>query len=450
MTYSSIFGQAPNIPAQTVNKTTLNVSTEPMISKNILWSFPIVYSEMTNIKYYDENVYILGKDKLISLDSKNGKVKWSYSIINPKNEAIHAIRLNGPILYKNNIYFSDQNYNLIAIDNTSGKLIWKAPLESISLAHVTPEITTPVFNENKLYVGTAGQGMGRSGKVYCIDISTGKQLWQYNLDMAIQTPPLLIDKMLIVGGGSKRVALDSESGSLLWKWGTFKRSVGIHGSVAVQNGKLLFLTSNSISGQQGSGISGSSNQYSRPGQIFGFIECLDIKTGNELWEFDSGCPGELQLEQGMAITSDISSLFGITGTPHLVVVEINSGKELFKIDNPNQWPPALLKGRMYVSSDKTTKSENVSVLDVYALSKKQLIHTYCRPEPQSVPPLVAGNSLVLTFWNEGEKKSTIIGIDPENIKEQWRISINDRFSVTPQYGKEGILIFGNKSIHMLN
>jgi outer membrane protein assembly factor BamB len=462
--------QPPSASLATVPKAAL-----PAEGKSILWTYQ-GNGVQSCLTYSGGFLYFIEKGELISLEASSGRKQWSYSLIDskePKHESLHPIRYNGPTINNNRVYISDQNYNFHAIDASSGICIWKVTLEGMFQAHTTPEITLPTFGEKRLFLGTAGVRAGRCGKVYCLREEDGKILWEHDADMAIQSSPTIIGKMLVTGGGPKKLGLNPDSGALNWKYGMFKRNIGIHGESKEWEGRLLFLTSNHIKPQFGpigildqfgpgglpgsrgpfgpGGIPGSPGPQSRPGQVFGFIVCLDASTGNELWEFGSGSPGTLQVEQRSAVAPDLTSIFGITGTPRLVVVDIKTGKERFKVDNPYEWAPALYKNKMYVSS--TARKSKVAdcgkeagVVIVHSLDDGAVLSKYCRPEPLIAPPTIAENSVVLLFGKENEKRTLVVATDPDTSKERWTFSLEERVVGTPVVGKEGLFLQGGNSV----
>lgn len=112
-----------------------------------------------------------------------------------------------------------------AYDAVSGKVQWqqsyaRAPFSS-QFGH-GPR-ATPLIDGKRLFT------LGVTGILTCWDIESGKQVWQLdtlktfnapNLTFGISASPLLVDKHLLlnVGGkGTGLVALDKETGQVVWK-----------------------------------------------------------------------------------------------------------------------------------------------------------------------------------------------------------------------------------------
>lgn len=129
-------------------------------------------------------------------------------------------------------------------------------------------ISTPLVSENHVYVGAIQDaGLATHGAVYCLDRTTGKQVWRFDDDGTMQhmySTPCLADGRLTIGEGMhanfvcKLYCLDAVSGTKLWD---FETAGHIESSPCVAGGKVYF----------GAGDDG--------------LYCLDAASGAKRWHY---------------------------------------------------------------------------------------------------------------------------------------------------------------------
>jgi outer membrane protein assembly factor BamB len=129
-------------------------------------------------------------------------------------------------------------------------------------------ISSPRVATDRLYVGAIrDHGLSSSGVVYCLDAATGRIVWEFDDDGAMQhmySSPCLADGLLYIGEGMhanhvcKLYCLDAATGRKRWD---FETAGHIESSPCVTGGRVFF----------GSGDDG--------------IYCLDAATGRERWHF---------------------------------------------------------------------------------------------------------------------------------------------------------------------
>jgi outer membrane protein assembly factor BamB len=115
------------------------------------------------------------------------------------------------------------SYRIIAIDSKANKL-WNNWLGDIIDVHILPG------GQDKVYVtatfkSSKRPGKGKSstaklnqGRIYCFNRNTGKELWQYKVNITdTLTEAVLYDDELYVTGGSNLYVLDANNGILKWE-----------------------------------------------------------------------------------------------------------------------------------------------------------------------------------------------------------------------------------------
>ncbi len=110
---------------------------------------------------------------------------------------------SAPVIYNDLIYIVSSRDKLAAFD-LAGNRRSTIPIKFRPLA-------TPAIEQGRLFVG------GSDGKFHCLDVSTGKELWAYDLKTIDFSPAAVFGGNVIFQTASDRVmALDAETGA--WRW----------------------------------------------------------------------------------------------------------------------------------------------------------------------------------------------------------------------------------------
>lgn len=113
------------------------------------------------------------------------------------------------------------------LDATTGRPRWKIAYDAVgSLDYGNSPRATPLIDNERVYL------LGAFGHLHCVDLFSGKIIWQKNLAADYQVPrerlsawgycssPLVVDRRLIVAPGAEDasvVALDPATGRELWR-----------------------------------------------------------------------------------------------------------------------------------------------------------------------------------------------------------------------------------------
>jgi outer membrane protein assembly factor BamB len=117
---------------------------------------------------------------------------------------------------------------LHCFDETTGKVLWVyAYEEKYGEWTYVPErgagpTATPIVESGRIYI------VGANGNTHCLDVETGKVIWQKNIgreyqvaEMSCRPSPLIDGSLLIVFTGAKPgasvLALDKQTGKEIWK-----------------------------------------------------------------------------------------------------------------------------------------------------------------------------------------------------------------------------------------
>jgi outer membrane protein assembly factor BamB len=221
-------------------------------------------------------------------------VIWRYDMMEELGVMQHNMANSSPVSYENMIFVSTSNGQdeshvnvpsprspaLIAIDKTTGKLVWEDQGVGEKILH--GQWSSPAVGKvgDTMQV-VVGQG---DGFVRGFDIKTGKRLWEFDLNPKesvwpktrneVISTPIIVDNVVYIANGqdpehgegvghlyaidpSKRGDI-TESGRL-WHYGDIRRSIS---TGALYNGILFF------------------------SDFSGFLHAVDAKSGKQVWKHD--------------------------------------------------------------------------------------------------------------------------------------------------------------------
>jgi outer membrane protein assembly factor BamB len=221
-------------------------------------------------------------------------VIWRYDMMEELGVMQHNMANSSPVSYENMIFVSTSNGQdeshvnvpsprspaLIAIDKTTGKLVWEDQGVGEKILH--GQWSSPAVGKvgDTMQV-VVGQG---DGFVRGFDIKTGKRLWECDLNPKesvwpktrneVISTPIIVDNVVYIANGqdpehgegvghlyaidpSKRGDI-TESGRL-WHYGDIRRSIS---TGALYNGILFF------------------------SDFSGFLHAVDAKSGKQVWKHD--------------------------------------------------------------------------------------------------------------------------------------------------------------------
>ncbi len=230
--------------------------------------------------YSSEGEALLKVSKKVIIDKPKNIETWSQQHQNIKNHLSHfksnsvlkverKIDLEGiifkkskfftpPIIVNNIIYYSDNDYKIIAKNLINGRTKWKFELK-LEKSEKFPLIAGFFLEENKLLFSSG------LGNLYCIDITSGKVLWLKKFGVQFTRPPVLHkNKIFLVSDDNQLFAVDKNSKEILWSHlGNIEELSIIGGSKPVVDQGMIVVSYSS-------------------GEIF----ALDEETGSVIW-FDN-------------------------------------------------------------------------------------------------------------------------------------------------------------------
>ena len=114
--------------------------------------------------------------RAFAVDAKTGEEIWQYDHRLPDGILPCCDVVNrGGALYDNLFIFSTLDAQLVALDQDSGKVVWKEKMEDYKAGY--SNTAAPIIVNGKVITGVSGGEFGIVGKVEARDAKTGKLVW---------------------------------------------------------------------------------------------------------------------------------------------------------------------------------------------------------------------------------------------------------------------------------
>jgi outer membrane protein assembly factor BamB len=202
--------------------------------------------------------------RVYALDPISGEVTWQFDDEGNLKALFCAPTYADGKLYFGEGYHTDHDSKLFCIDATTGKKVW----EFATTSHTE---STPAVADGKVVFGAGDDGM------YCLNANTGEKLWQYPADgsLHIDSNPLIHEGRVYAGSGHSRKSkiarifcLDLTSGKEVWGE---KVEYAAWGSPSAAGKHVYFATGNGTFSED------------RP-PVAGLVLCRDAESGKPIWE----------------------------------------------------------------------------------------------------------------------------------------------------------------------
>jgi outer membrane protein assembly factor BamB len=188
-----------------------------------LWSYNTGDYSMLSAPAVVNGVVYAASGDLLAINSKTGKLIWSYPIGNPQGSDVW----DGPSVYNGVVYVGGSNSTIYALGANNGSLIWSSEVALESNISVGDGI---------VYLPSA------DGNLYALDAYSGDELWKYASPNLHPGESAVANGVVYVGmsnnsGQGRIVALDTSSGDVVWEYGdtTFIAPSVANGSLYVSD-----------------------------------------------------------------------------------------------------------------------------------------------------------------------------------------------------------------------
>ena len=193
--------QSRTISTDTIYSSENIYSEEKTLVKKISLSIPKknLSWEMSGLNHQNflGNIYLSGIDNTF-LKKKIGKNKFSSSRITAS-----------PLIYKNNIFLSDDNGTIFNIDQ-SGKINWKKNIYKKIYNKIYKNLTFSIYKKD-IYVAD------NIGFIYAIALDSGKLVWIKNHGIPLKSKIKIFDNQIfLINQDNRLLSFSTKDGSMIW------------------------------------------------------------------------------------------------------------------------------------------------------------------------------------------------------------------------------------------
>jgi len=211
-------------------------------------SFGVLDGQDSQAVVVNGTVYVTSSyNKVWSVDGATGKVNWKYERELPGDvfpKLCCDVVNRGVAVYKNKVYLATLDAHIVALDNTTGKVVWDKKIGDYTYAETFTIM--PMALRNKIIFGTAGAEYGVRGWIAAVDADTGAPVWKTYTIPGPGEPgnETWAGESWKYGGGSAWItgSCDKETNNLFWPVGNPGPDFDRH----VRLGDNLFTNSNLV------------------------------------------------------------------------------------------------------------------------------------------------------------------------------------------------------------
>lgn len=207
--------------------------------------------------------------RIFAVDAKTGKKLWKYEHRLPEGIMPCCDVVNrGAALYDNLVIFGTLDAQLVALDQTTGKVVWREKIDDYSAGY--SYTAAPLIAEGLLLTGLSGGEFGVVGRVEARDPRTGKMVW---------SRPVVEGHMGFLNGKENGITGTTNASWPGETWKTGGASPWLGGTYDAKTGLAYFGTGNP--GPWNSHVRKGDNLYSTS------TVALDVKTGKIVWSYQN-------------------------------------------------------------------------------------------------------------------------------------------------------------------
>ena len=207
--------------------------------------------------------------RIYAVDAKTGQKLWKYEHRLPEGIMPCCDVINrGAALYDNLVIFGTLDAQLVALDQNTGKVVWREKIDDYSAGY--SYTAAPLIAEGLLLTGVSGGEFGVVGRVEARDPKTGKMVW---------TRPVVEGHMGYKDGKENGI---SGTTNATWPgetWKTGGAATWLGGTYDPKTGLAYFGTGNP--GPWNSHVRKGDNLYSAS------TVAIDVKSGKIVWHYQN-------------------------------------------------------------------------------------------------------------------------------------------------------------------
>ena len=319
-----------------------------------------------------------------------------------------------PVIENNIIYYTDNDFNILAKSVKSGKIIWKRELQ-LEESENFSFIGGISLEGNNLFITTG------LGNIYKINKKDGKEVWTKRFFMQFSRPPLVYkNKIFVISDDNQVLALNVNSGDTLWSHiGNIEEVSILGGSKPAIKDDTLVVTYSS-------------------GEIYAFNQ-MD---GSIVW-FDNSNSGSIfsrtnvnDIQSPLTIEDD--TLYVPTFSEKLLVYNLSNGKKKWdlKLSSIN---PMVISGEVIFILDTSGKLMCIEKKSGKLTWAVQLMMKKDGKEIIWSGPLLSSNKLILV-----SSYGLVLSLSPFTGKILSKINFDENFLNNPIQVKKSIYLISKQ------
>jgi eukaryotic-like serine/threonine-protein kinase len=253
------------------------------------------------------------------------------------------------------VALSNTERSLVAFDLLDGKALWKKPFGDIE--------ATPLIHHKMIYLGNT------NGAFYCVNETTGNPMWQFELPdnnrhKGIRSSAAANEHNIVFGAEDGNIyALDSEAGTLKWKYSTGSVIVSTpciaQDNIYIGNLGGVFIAVELATGTVKWRFNAGTDIYADAafadstvfvGTTGGIMYALNSRTGQQIWKTDLGGiinSGAVVANNTLYVGTLKKKLFGLNTFDGAIVYQQ-------EVEGRIKTSPAIAHHRIYVATDNRT------------------------------------------------------------------------------------------------
>ncbi len=195
-------------------------------SLKLKWVFPIQYFGLETTPLVADGVmYVTGPNQVFAIDALTGSAIWQYSRpASPGLVGDSRLGTNrGVAILRDKVFFVTDNAHLLALDRSSGQLMWEVVMAPVTEGHHYGGTIAPLVVHDTVVVGVAGADAGIRGFVAAFRPDDGALAWRHWTIPRRGEPgsETWQGKEPVTGGGSTWLtgSYDAASDTLYWATG---------------------------------------------------------------------------------------------------------------------------------------------------------------------------------------------------------------------------------------
>ena len=271
-------------------------------------------------------------------------------------------------------------------DNLS--VLWKFTVEKGAFE------STPTIVDGVVYIGDL------DGKVYALDLQTGKAKWEYETDSGFLASPAVRDGRVYIGDyDGFFYCLDAADGKKLWDY---------ESEAEIDSGANFYKT-NVLFGSQDA-----------------TLYCLDAKSGTLVWKHEI----EDQIRCTPTVIEGRCFVAGCDGQLH--VIDLDKGQEAARVDigAPTGVTPAAVGDRVFFGTEGSA---------FFCVNWRKAKIAWTFSDESSGQPFRSSPAATDRFVIVGGRNKRVHALDPATGKELWRFAAKSRVDASPVIAGDRVL-----------